>query len=176
MVTMAQALEPGAIRLHDEAGGNVALDWSFGDHAKVDAVFAAAHHVTRLDLVNSRVVVNALEPRSALAEHDAESGRFTLHLGTQGVFGMRNALADEVLKVPREKVRVLTGQVGGSFGMKASIYPEYVCLLHAARALGRPVRWTDRRSESFVSDHHGRDHSVTAEMALDAKGGSWRSA
>ncbi len=170
LVTMEQALEPEAALLHDEAKGNVALDWSFGDHAKVDAAFASAHHVTRLDLVNSRIVVNALEPRSAIAEHDAKSGRFTLRLGTQGVFGMRNALADEVLKVPREQVRVLTGNVGGSFGMKASIYPEYVAVLHAARVLGRPVKWTDRRSESFMSDHHGRDHSVTAELALDAKG------
>ncbi len=167
---MAQALDPDAALLHEEARGNVALDWSFGDHAKVEAAFAKAHHVTKLDLVNSRIVVNALEPRSAIAEHDAKSGRFTLRLGTQGVFGMRNALADEILKVPREQVRVLTGQVGGSFGMKASIYPEYVCLLHAARVLGRPVKWTDRRSESFLSDHHGRDHSVTAELALDAKG------
>jgi carbon-monoxide dehydrogenase large subunit len=170
LVSMEQALAPGAEALHAEAPGNVALDWSFGDHAKVDAVFSSAAHVTRLDLVNSRVVVNAMEPRAAIAAYDAADGRYTLHVGSQGVFGLRNAIADEVLKLPREKLRVLTGQVGGSFGMKASIYPEYICLLHAARALGRPVRWTDRRSESFLSDHHGRDHSVTAELALDAKG------
>ncbi len=170
IVSMQQALEEGAPALHDDAPGNVALTWHYGDSAKVAAAFASAAHVTRLELVNSRVVVNAMEPRSAIAEYSAKSGRFTLHVGSQGVFGLRNAIADEILKLPRDKVRVLTGQVGGSFGMKASIYPEYVCLLHAARALGRPVKWTDRRSESFVSDHHGRDHSVKAELALDAKG------
>jgi len=170
VIAMQQALAADAPLLHDDATGNVALDWRFGDAAKVDAAFAAAAHVTRLDLVNSRVIVNAMEPRSAIAAFDGETGRFTLHVGSQGVFGLRNAIADEILKLPRDRLRVMTGQVGGSFGMKASIYPEYVCLLHAARALGRPVKWTDRRSESFMSDHHGRDHSVTAELALDARG------
>jgi aerobic carbon-monoxide dehydrogenase large subunit len=170
VVSMQQALASGAPILHEEAPGNLALDWRFGDAAKVDKAFANAAHVTRLELVNNRVVVNAMEPRSAIADYDAKAERFTLHVGSQGVFGLRNAIADEVLKLPRDRLRVITGQVGGSFGMKASIYPEYICLLHAARVLGRPVKWTDRRSESFVSDHHGRDHSVVAELALDAKG------
>jgi carbon-monoxide dehydrogenase large subunit len=119
--------------------------------------------------VNSRVVVAPLEPRAAIASFDAAEGRFTLHLGCQGVFGMRAALAG-MLGVPAQRVRVLTGHVGGSFGMKASPYPEYLPLLHAARALGRPVRWTEERSEAFLADQHGRAHDFDAELALDEQG------
>jgi carbon-monoxide dehydrogenase large subunit len=118
-------------------------------------------------MVNSRVVVNPMEPRSAMAPFDGE--RFTLHVESQGVFGMRNSLA-EAMGVPAAQMRVLTGNVGGSFGMKTLIFPEYVALLHAARALGAPVKWTDSRSESFVSDHHGRDMVFEVELALDADG------
>ena len=109
-----------------------------------------------------------MEPRSALAECDQPSERWILRVGCQGVFGLKNGLAN-VLGVERDKVRVLTGNVGGSFGMKSAVYPEYLALFHAARALGRPVKWTDERSESFVSDSHGRDHEMTAELALDAE-------
>jgi aerobic carbon-monoxide dehydrogenase large subunit len=122
-----------------------------------------------VQLVNSRVVVNAMEPRAALGAYDAVSDRWTLHTGSQGVMGMKAQLCF-VLGAPPEKVHVLTGNVGGSFGMKASVYPEYVCVLHAARALGRPVKWTDERTSSFLSDNHGRDHLQTAELALDAEG------
>jgi aerobic carbon-monoxide dehydrogenase large subunit len=167
VTTPEAAAAANAPQLHAEAPGNVALDYHYGDTAAVDAAFARAAHVTQLTIPSNRIVVNPLEPRSALAEYDAKTQRFTLHLGCQGVFGMRNALKD-VLGVGVEKVHVLTDNVGGSFGMKASVFPEYVCLLHAARALGRPVRWTDERSESFLSDHHGRDHQMTAELALDA--------
>lgn len=170
IVGMKDAVATDAEQLHEDAPGNVALNWHFGDSAKVEQAFSAAAHVTTLELVNSRVVVAAMEPRAAIADYTKKTGRFTLHVGSQGVFGLRNAIADEVMKIPRDRLRVLTGHVGGSFGMKASVYPEYICLLHAARVLGRPVKWTDRRSESFVSDHHGRDHSVVAELALDAKG------
>ncbi len=110
-----------------------------------------------------------MEPRSAIGAFDTDADRYVLRLGCQGVFGMRNLLKD-VLGVPVEKVHVLTGSVGGSFGMKASCYPEYFCLLHAAKQLGRPVKWTDERSESFLSDSHGRDHDMTAELALDQDG------
>ncbi|MEA3072943.1 MAG: aerobic carbon-monoxide dehydrogenase large subunit, partial [Alphaproteobacteria bacterium] len=124
---------------------------------------------TRLKLSNSRVVVNAMEPRAAIGIHDSASARFTLHAPSQGAFGMRGNMA-EILKVEPKQVRILTGHVGGSFGMKSAPFPEYVCVLHAARALGRPVKWTDERSGSFVSDSHGRDHDLTAELALDADG------
>src|SRR5258707_1255958 len=101
--------------------------------------------------------------------HAAASGRYILHVPSQGVFGMKGSIA-EILKVEPKQVRIMTGHVGGSFGMKAAPFPEYVCVLHAARALGRPIKWTDERSGSFVSDHHGRDHRVTGELALDADG------
>jgi len=108
-----------------------------------------AAHVTKLQLTVSRVVVNAMEPRSALAIHNTTTGRFTIHVESQGVFGMRGDLAF-LMGVPAKQIRVLTGQVGGSFGMKALGYGEYVAILRAAEALGRPVKWTDTRSESFV--------------------------
>ena len=161
------AAQPGAPVLYDEAPDNVALDYHYGDSEKVKAAFARAAHVTKLKLVNSRVVVNAMEPRAALAQF--ENDRFTLYTCSQGVFGMKSSIA-QILNVEPKLVRVITGNVGGSFGMKAAPYPEYVCILHAARALGRPVKWTDERSSSFVSDSHGRDHRVSAELALDADG------
>ncbi len=165
----AAAAAPGAPQLHAEAPGNITVDYHYGDTAAVDAAFAKAAHVTRLTLVSNRIVVNAMEPRSAVAQYDPATTRWTLRLGCQGVFGMRNALKD-ILGTTPDKVHVLTGHVGGSFGMKASTFPEYVCLLHAARALGRPVKWTDERAESFLSDHHGRDHEMNAELALDRDG------
>src|SRR5262245_62334755 len=169
VVRPEEAARPGAPLLHEEAPGNVALDYHFGDSEQVAAAFAKAAHVTTLKLVNSRVVVNAMEPRAAIGVYDAASGRFTLNAPSQGVFGLRGNMAD-ILKVEAKQVRILTGHVGGSFGMKSAPFPEYVCVLHAARALGRPVKWTDDRSGSFVSDSHGRDHELTAELALDADG------
>lgn len=163
------AAEPGAPLVHDDVPGNLVQEFLHGDSEAVAASFARAAHVTRLPLRSNRIVVNALEPRAATAEFDADSGRYTLHLGCQGVFAMRRLLA-AVLNVEVGQVRVLTGNVGGSFGMKASCYPEYVCLLHAARLLGRPVKWTDERTDSFLSDSHGRDHDMLAELALDAEG------
>jgi carbon-monoxide dehydrogenase large subunit len=164
------AAAPGAPLVYDEIPGNSVLDFAFGDSAAVAEAFARAAHVQKLAIRNSRVVVAAMEPRSAIGAYDAAAGRFILHVGCQGVFGLRNQLADEILKLPRDKVRVLTGNVGGSFGMKANAYPEYLPLLHAAKLLGRPVKWTDERSGSFLSDQHGRDHEVEAELALDAEG------
>jgi len=169
VVRMETADAPDAPRIYDDVPANLPLDFHYGDSEKVAAAFAQAAHVTKLDIINSRVVVNSMEPRSAIAEYDPKTERFTLHVGCQGVFGMRGTIAG-LLNVPTDKVRVLAGNVGGSFGMKAGAYPEYLCALHAARELGRPVRWTDERSGSFVSDNHGRDHIVHAELALDDKG------
>jgi len=169
VTTVEAALAPGAPQLYDDVPGNLVLDYHFGDAEKVAAAFARAAHVTTLELVNNRVVINPLEPRAAIAEWDRKTKRFTLHAPSQGVFGKRNNIAD-VMGLKPEQVRLVTGHVGGSFGMKGSVFPEYVGLLHAARALGKPVKWTDARSESFVSDHHGRDMTVKAELALDAKG------
>ena len=169
VATASEAAAPGAPQLYDDVPGNVMLDFLFGEPEKVSAAFAQAKHVTRLSLRNTRVVVAAMEPRAAICRFEKDSGRTVLTAPGQGVFAMKNQLAD-ILGVPAEKVRVLTWNVGGSFGMKGSIYPEYVCLAHAARELGRPVKWTDERSGSFLSDQHGRDHEMTAELALDENG------
>src|SRR5579863_2031372 len=155
--------------LYDDVPGNVGLDFHFGDSEQVTAAFAAAAHVTRLRLRNNRVVVNPMEPRAALAEYDGGEQHWTLHIGCQGVFGFRNYIA-QVMGVGRDKVRVVTDRVGGSFGMKQPNMPEHFCIMHGARMLGRPVKWTDERSGSFVSDTHGRDHDMTAELALDRDG------
>jgi carbon-monoxide dehydrogenase large subunit len=165
----SEAAAPGAPQLYDDVPGNVALDYLYGDPAKVADAFAKAAHVTKVHLVNSRVVVNAMEPRAAIASFDKASGRYTMNIGCQGAFGMKGQLVD-ILGVPGDKVHVLTGNVGGSFGMKAAVYPEYVPILHAAKEIGRPVKWTADRFESFLSDHHGRDHEFAGELALDAKG------
>lgn len=165
----SDAAKPDAPQLYDDVPGNVALDYHFGDSEKVEAAFKSAAHVSKLSLRNTRLVVNAMEPRAAVADYDKAKNHFTLHTGCQGAFGMKGQLVD-MLGVKPEQVRVLTGNVGGSFGMKASVYPEYVCALHASRLLGRPVKWTDERSGSFVSDHHGRDHEMAAELALDKDG------
>jgi carbon-monoxide dehydrogenase large subunit len=164
-----QAVAAGAPILFDDAPGNLALDFHYGDADKVEAAFATAAHKVKLKLENTRMIVNAIEPRAAIGSYDAAKDRFTLYSVSQGVMGLKAGLVN-VLKTTPDKVRVVTGNVGGSFGMKAQVYPEYVCILHASRTLGRPVKWTDERSTSFVSDNHGRDHIQTAELALDAEG------
>lgn len=169
VTTGRAAAAPGAPQLFPEAPGNVAMLFHHGDTAAVDAAFAAAAHVTRLKIRNSRIVVAAMEPRSAIGAFDPADGRYTLRVGCQGVWGMRGSLKD-VLGVHPDKLRILTGNVGGSFGMKAAPYPEYPCILLAARLLGHPVKWTDERSDSFLSDSHGRDHECDAALALDADG------
>jgi carbon-monoxide dehydrogenase large subunit len=168
VTTPAQALASGAPQLHDEAPGNLVLDFHYGNAEAVKQAFAEAAHVTRLEIVSNRIIVNPMEPRSAIGS--VENGRWVLRVGCQGVMGLRGSLAKDVLNTTTDKVRILTGNVGGSFGMKSQVYPEYGPLLLAAKKLGRPVKWTDERSESFLSDNHGRDHQRVAELALD-KGG-----
>ena len=164
----AEALAAGAPQIHDDAPGNLVLDFHYGNAEAVKKAFAAAAHVTRLEINSNRIVVNPMEPRSAIGSY--ENDRWVLRLGCQGVMGIRGGLARNVLNTTPDKVRVLTGNVGGSFGMKSQVYPEYGPLLLAAKRLGRPVKWTDERSESFLSDHHGRDHQRVAELALDKNG------
>src|SRR5438270_9180898 len=165
----AEAAKPGAPQLYEHIPNNVALDYHHGDTAKVDAAFASAAHVTKLDIVNNRVAVVSMEPRTALASFDKAAERYTLQVPTQGVAGNKAMLA-RILNVPPEKVRILTANVGGSFGMKNVNYPEYTCILHAAKTLDRPVKWTDERSNSFLSDSQGRSQLIHAELALDAEG------
>ena len=169
VTTPAAALAEGAAQIHDDAPGNLVLDFHYGNAEAVAKAFAEAAHVTRLEIESNRVVVNAMEPRSAIGSWDAVNERWVLNVGCQGVFGLRGGLAG-ALNVKPDRLHVLTGNVGGSFGMKAPPYPEYAPLLLAAKRLGRPVKWTDERSESFLSDHHGRDHQRVAELALDREG------
>ena len=164
-----EAARPGAPQLYDHIPNNVALDYHYGDAAALDAAFASAAHVTRLDIVNTRVAVVPMEPRAAIASFDRPAGRFTIQLPTQGVAGSHTGLA-KTLRQPKENIRVLTANVGGSFGMKNVNYPEYICILHAARQLGRPVKWTDERATSFLSDSHGRAQTIHGELALDKNG------
>jgi carbon-monoxide dehydrogenase large subunit len=170
VVDVREATAEGAPLLHDDIARNISLDFHYGDAAKTSEAFARAAHVTRLNLAHNRVVVAAMEPRAAIAAYDPKSDRWTLTTCSQGVMGMRNQLSKEVLKVSPDKVRIISRNVGGSFGMKGSVYPEYVPILHAARLLGRPVKWTNDRSGSFLSDHHGRAQEVVGELALDARG------
>ena len=166
VLNSADAVKSGAPLVFDYVPNNIALDYHYGDAAKVAEAFAKAKHITRLETSNQRMVVNAMEPRAAIGEYDAATDKWTLYSSSQGVHGMKTSLMD-ILNAPADKVRVVTGQVGGSFGMKASVYPEYICILHGARQLGRPVKWTDERSGSFVSDHHGRAQDMVMEVAFD---------
>jgi carbon-monoxide dehydrogenase large subunit len=146
------------------------FDWEKGDPEAVQAAFDRAHRTCALEVVNNRIVISPMETRSAVAEYDAESDRYTLHTQTQGVHSLRKALAESVLGVALERLRVVTNDVGGSFGMKIFTYPAQALVLYAARRLGRPVKWVGDRSDAFLTDAHGRDHFHRAEIALDAGG------
>ncbi len=169
VVGMRDAVKPDAPQILDDVPGNVALDYHFGDSAAVEAAFQSAAHVTKLRLLDSRIVVNAMEPRACLAEYDPAQEKFTLHAPTQGVNGSQANVAD-MMKILLEKIRFVSINVGGSFGLKGSMFPEYLCALHGARELGRPVKWNDTRSASFLSDHHGRAQEFDCELALDKDG------
>ena len=167
VVRVDAAVAPGAPVLWPAAPANVSLDYEAGDAAAADAAIARAAHVVRLRVDNNRLVVCSMEPRTALAEYDAATERFTLTTGSQGVSGLRDTLARAILRIAPERLRVISGNVGGGFGMKTQPYPEYPALLHAARALGVPVKWTGTRAESFLSDNQGRDGIIEATLALD---------
>jgi carbon-monoxide dehydrogenase large subunit len=169
IVDPEEALAPDGPRIHDDAP-NICLDWEDGDFDAVAAAFGRAVHVTRMRIPINRVVVAAMEPRATVGEYDAASGRFTLHLGCQGVYGMRQGLATAVLKIEPEKLHVVSKDTGGSFGMKSQQYAENLLVLHAARDLGRPVKWVDDRSGSFLSDFQGRDMIADAALALSEEG------
>ncbi|GMV63894.1 MAG: carbon-monoxide dehydrogenase large subunit [Parvibaculum sp.] len=166
----AGAIADGAPVIWEESGSNLAYDWDIGDAEKTEAAMKAAHHVTKLKLVNNRIVVNAMEPRAALGNYEADRDHYTLYTGSQGVHSMRNYIAQYSLKIPVEKLRVVTEDVGGGFGMKTFVYPEYPLVLFASKMVGRPVKWTADRSESFLSDTQGRDHVTEAAVALDKDG------
>ena len=167
---LAHANSPSAPLVWDEAKRNLCFDWETGDKAETDRLFAEAAHVTKLTVVNNRIVVASMEARAAVGEYDAKAERFTLHANTQGSWQLKDMLAKFVFNLPPERFRVITPDVGGGFGMKLFLYPEHVMVCFAARALGRPVKWASDRSEAFLSDTHGRDNITTGELALAKDG------
>jgi aerobic carbon-monoxide dehydrogenase large subunit len=170
VVAADEAVRPGGPLLFDAAPGNLCFDWQLGDKAAVDAAFARAHHVTRLDLVNNRLVSNPMEPRAAIGEHDAATGDYTLYTTSQAPHVHRLLIGAFVLQLPEHKLRVVAPDVGGGFGTKGSLYNEQALVLWLAAKLGRPVKWTADRSEIFLTDNQARDHLTKAELALDKDG------
>jgi len=160
----------GAPQLHDIAPDNTCYVWSLGDKAAVDAAFAKAAHVTKLDFVNNRLIPNAIEPRAANGSYSRADDSYTLYVANQNPHVERLLMTAFVMGLPEHKVRVVAGDVGGGFGSKIYLYAEDVVVTWASKQLARPVKWTADRSESYVSDAHGRDHHTVAELALDKDG------
>ncbi|MBW8758329.1 MAG: xanthine dehydrogenase family protein molybdopterin-binding subunit [Burkholderiales bacterium] len=159
-----------ASSVHDDVPGNVCYDWSHGDKAAVDAAFARAARVTRLEFANNRLVPNAIEPRAANAQYTRHDDSYTLWVANQNPHVERLLMTAFVLGLPESKVRVIAPDVGGGFGSKIFLYPEETALVWASRRVGRPIKWTAERSESFLTDAHGRDHLTTAELAMNEQG------
>ena len=166
----AKAQAAGAPLIHDVAPNNTIYQWHLGDQKATEAAFTAANHVTKLDIVNNRLVPNAIEPRAALADYDSGNDALTLWNTSQNPHVARLVIAAFVGMAPEHKLRVIAPDVGGGFGSKIFIYPEEVVCLWASRKVNRPVKWNSDRSEAFLTDAHGRDHVTHAEMAFDAEG------
>ena len=169
VVNMTNAVEGGTL-VHEEAANNICYDWAIGDKDEVDKVFNGADHVTSIEIVNNRLIPNAIEPRAAIGDYDAASQKYTLYTTTQSPHLIRLLMGAFVLQIPEHKLRVVAPDVGGGFGSKTFHYAEEAMVTWAAGQLGRPVKWTAERSESFISDAHGRDHITTAELALSKDG------
>lgn len=170
VVDIAKALAGGGAQLHDEAAGNLCYDWELGDRAAVDDVFAGAANVTTVDLVNNRLIPNAMEPRAAIAEYEVGTGRYSLYTTSQNPHVIRLLMCLFVLGLPEHKVRVVAPDVGGGFGSKIFHYAEEAVLTWASAKVHRPIKWTADRGQSFVSDAHGRDHVTKAALATDSDG------
>jgi aerobic carbon-monoxide dehydrogenase large subunit len=170
VVAISDAVRPGAPTIWPDAAGNIAFQFNRGDPGPVEATIRDAVHVVECELVNNRVVAAPLETRGALGAFDAVSGRLHLIASAAGAHAIRDLLADSVFHIPREKLRVSIPDVGGGFGMKNVLYPEWVLVLWAARRLGRPVKWIGDRNEDFLGSAHGRDSLVRARLALDRNG------
>jgi carbon-monoxide dehydrogenase large subunit len=161
------AIKPGAAQLHPEAPGNIVYDWTLGDEAAVTSAFAKAANVVSLDITNNRLIPNAMEPRAAVADYATAEDHYTLYTTSQNPHVARLVLSAFYNIAPEHKLRVIAPDVGGGFGSKIYIYPEEMVCLWASKKVGRPVKWTGDRSESFLTDAHGRDHVTKAEMAFD---------
>ena len=170
VVDAREAVQDGAPLVHDDAPGNLCFDWELGDKDATDDALDGAHHVTRYEFVNQRVVPNAIEPRAAIGHYDAARDEYTLYTSSQNPHLIRLLLCAFVTGLPEHKVRVISPDVGGGFGSKIFHYPEEVIMTWATKRIGRPVKWTAERSESFLTDSQGRDHISTAEMGFDENG------
>ncbi len=170
VVNVAQASATGATALHDAAPDNHCYKWAIGDKAVVDGVFKTAAHVTKLDLYNNRLIPNAMEPRAAIGCYSRATEEYTLYVSNQNPHVERLLMTAFVMGLPEHKVRVIAPDVGGGFGSKIYLYAEDVCLTWAAKKLNRTIGWTAERSESFLTDAHGRDHQSHAELAMDKDG------
>src|SRR5262249_19040042 len=170
VVDLAKAQRSDQPQLHPEAPNNTVYQWHLGDKPAVDAAFSNAHHVTRLELANNRLIPNAIEPRAAIGEYDRGSGGYTLYTTSQNPHVARLVLSAFIGIAPENKLRVIAPDVGGGFGSKIFIYAEEVVCVWASRKVRRPVKWVADRTESFLADAHGRDHLTTAEAALDSNG------
>jgi len=170
VVDVAAALKPGAPQVWEQAAGNICYDWHLGDAAAVDAALAKAARIVKLDLVNNRLVPNAMEPRAAIGEFDRASGDYTLYTTSQNPHVIRLLMGAFVLHIPEAKLRVVAPDVGGGFGSKIYHYAEEAIVTWAAGKLKRPVKWTAERGESFMSDAHGRDHVTHVELGVDRVG------
>jgi carbon-monoxide dehydrogenase large subunit len=170
VVHSEDAVAPGASAVWDECPDNISHLFETGDKAAVDAAFARAHHITRQRFVISRIGMHAIEPRGCIGEYDADSRRYTLHACIGSIHGARAILAGEVLRIPEHRLRVVSGDIGGTFGSKGQTSNENILALWAARKTGRPVKWVAERSEAFLCDEHGRDNVTDAELALDQDG------
>ena len=166
---LATVTDAGAPSVWPEVQRNIVFDWEFGDRAKTDAQFAKAAHVTRLTLVNNRIVVSSMEARASIADFDAATGRWTLYANTQGGWLVKGLIAP-LFQAEPDRFRIITPDVGGGFGMKLFLYAEHVLTCYAARKLGRPVKWASERSEAFLCDTQGRDNLTIGELAIDADG------
>ena len=170
VVSAVAALKSGAPQLHEEAPNNVCFEWGLGDKAATDEAFSKADHITKLDLINNRKIGHAIEPRAAIGEYDSGSDHYTLYTTSQNPHVTRLLMGAFVLHIPEHKLRIVSPDVGGGFGSKSPHYPEEAVVTWAAKKVGRPVKWTAERSESFLSDVHARDHVTHAELALDKTG------
>ncbi|MCH8020027.1 xanthine dehydrogenase family protein molybdopterin-binding subunit [candidate division KSB1 bacterium] len=165
-----KAIETGAPALHDEAPDNVSFVWELGDKDAADNALKNPHHTTKLEIVNQRLIANAIEPRSAIGDYDAGRDELTLYTSSQNPHLIRLLMCAFVLGIPEHKVRIISPDVGGGFGSKIFHYPEEIIMSWATRKIGRPIKWTAERSESYLTDAHGRDHHTTAEMGFDKDG------
>ena len=169
VIDITQAESAGSA-VHDDVPNNLCYDWGHGDKAAVDAAFAKAAHVSKLTFHNNRLIPNAMEPRAANAHYTRHDDAYTLYVANQNPHVERLLMCAFVLGLPESKVRVIAPDVGGGFGSKIFLYAEETALIWASKRVGRPIKWTAERSESFLTDAHGRDHATTAELAMDAQG------